>query len=232
MTKILVIDDEFGIVEVIQAYLLKEGFEVYIAVNGKIGLELYQQVQPDLVILDLMLPDISGEEICKEIRQSSQVPIIMLTAKKEEADCLNGLSLGADDYLLKPFSPKVLMMRVHVILRRVYSVEKIDKTVQMRFNQGDLIINPSERLVIKKGQNLDVTKNEYELLMTFSENPNRTFTREQLIESTFGSDYLGYDRTVDVHVKNLRRKIEDDMKEPIYIVTVYGVGYKFKGVRD
>ncbi len=232
MTKILVIDDEFGIVEVIQAYLLKEGFDVYIAVNGKIGLELYQQVQPDLVILDLMLPDISGEEICKEIRQSSQVPIIMLTAKKEEADCLNGLSLGADDYLLKPFSPKVLMMRVHVILRRVYSVEKVDKTVQMRFNQGDLIINPSERLVIKKGQNLDVTKNEYELLLTFSENPNRTFTREQLIESTFGSDYLGYDRTVDVHVKNLRRKIEDDMKEPIYIVTVYGVGYKFKGVRD
>lgn len=232
MAKILVIDDEFGIVEVVQAYLLKEGFEVFIAMNGKNGIELYQQVQPDLVILDLMLPDISGEAICKEIRQSSQVPIIMLTAKKEEADCLNGLSLGADDYLLKPFSPKILMMRVHAILRRVYSVEKVDKTVQKRFNQGDLVIDPNERLVIKRGQNLDVTKNEYELLLTFSENPNRTFTREQLIESTFGADYLGYDRTVDVHVKNLRRKIENDMKEPIYIVTVYGVGYKFKGVRD
>jgi DNA-binding response OmpR family regulator len=232
VAKILVIDDEFGIVEVIQAYLLKEGFEVNIAMNGKAGLELYRQIQPDLVILDLMLPDISGEDICKEIRLSSQVPIIMLTAKKEEADCLNGLSLGADDYLLKPFSPKVLMMRVHAILRRVYASEKTDRTLLKRFNQGDLVIDPNERLVIKKGQNLDVTKNEYELLLTFSENPNRTFTREQLIEATFGADYLGYDRTVDVHVKNLRRKIEDDMKEPIYIVTVYGVGYKFKGVRD
>jgi DNA-binding response OmpR family regulator len=232
VTKILVIDDEFGIVEVVQAYLLKEGFEVFIAMDGKTGLELYQQVQPDLIVLDLMLPDISGETICTEIRQSSQVPIIMLTAKKEEADCLNGLSLGADDYLLKPFSPKELMMRIHVILRRVHAGEKNDKSVLKQFNQGDLIIDPNERLVIKKGQNLDITKNEFELLLTFSENPNRTFTREQLIESTFGADYLGYDRTVDVHIKNLRHKIEDDIKEPIYIVTVYGVGYKFKGVRD
>lgn len=231
MYKILVVDDEFGILEVVQAYLLKEGYEVYTAMNGKQGLLLYEQAAPDLVVLDLMLPDISGEAICEAIRKTSNIPVIMLTAKKEEADRIQGLELGADDYLVKPFSPRELVIRIQGILRRVYGNNKVTKNIKS-FNRNDLTINLQERQVTKHSQVVELTKNEYDLLLTFVENPNRTFTREQLIESTFGNDYMAYDRTVDVHIKNLRQKIESDPKVPNYVVTVYGVGYKFKGELD
>jgi two-component system OmpR family response regulator len=231
MYKILVVDDEFGILEVVQAYLLKEGYEVYTAMNGKQGLLLYEQAAPDLVVLDLMLPDISGEAICEAIRKTSNIPVIMLTAKKEEADRIQGLELGADDYLVKPFSPRELVIRIQGILRRVYGNNKVTKNIKS-FNHNDLTINLQERQVTKLGKVVELTKNEYDLLLTFVENPNRTFTREQLIESTFGNDYMAYDRTVDVHIKNLRQKIESDPKVPSYVVTVYGVGYKFKGELD
>lgn len=231
MYRILVVEDEFGILEVVQAYLVKEGFDVYSAMNGKQASMLFAQVKPHLVILDLMLPDISGETLCGQFRKTAEVPIVMLTAKKEEADRIQGLMLGADDYVVKPFSPKELVMRVHAILRRTYA-KGAQMTALKRFNQGDLIVDPLERKVQKQNQVIELTKNEFDILMTFIENPNRTFTREQLIEAAFGSDYPGYDRTVDVHIKNLRRKIETDVKEPVYIVTVYGVGYKFKGASD
>ncbi len=231
MYKILVIEDEYGILEVIQAYLLKEGFEVYTAMTGKEAQRLFNQEQPDLVVLDLMLPDVSGEVLCQRFREVVNVPILMLTAKKEEADRINGLALGADDYVVKPFSTKELVMRIQAILRRTYK-EVLSIKQTKSFNQEDLVIEVLERKVQKQGLEIELTKNEYDLLMTFVDYPSRTFTREQLIEATFGSDYAGYDRTVDVHIKNLRRKIETDIKEPVYIVTVYGVGYKFKGERD
>lgn len=229
--KILVIDDEFGILEVIQAYLEKEGYEVYTSANGKQGYLLFEQVKPDFLILDLMLPDMSGEEICEKIREKSDIPILMLTAKKEEGDRITGLSLGADDYVIKPFSPRELVMRVQAIIRRVYSNIKIDLN-ETSFNNGDLIIKKEERVVLKNGQIIDLTKSEYDILSVFVSNPNRTYTRENLIEQALGYDYMGYDRTIDTYIKNLRKKIEDDIKKPKYIITVYGVGYKFKGEQD
>lgn len=229
--KILVIDDEFGILEVIQAYLKKEGYEVYTSANGKQGYLLFEQVKPDFLILDLMLPDMSGEEICEKIREKSDIPILMLTAKKEEGDRITGLSLGADDYVIKPFSPRELVMRVQAIIRRVYSNIKIDLS-ETSFNNGDLIIKKEERVVLKNGQAIDLTKSEYDILSVFVSNPDRTYTRENLIEKALGYDYMGYDRTIDTYIKNLRKKIEDDIKKPKYIITVYGVGYKFKGEQD
>lgn len=226
--KILVIDDEFGILEVIQAYLLKEGYEVYTSTNGKQGYLLFEQTKPDIIVLDLMLPDMTGEEICARIREISNIPIIMLTAKKELDDRIHGLELGADDYLIKPFSTKELVMRIQAILRRTAGL-RLDSKEELRFNNGNLIIEKTERIVKKNGVVIDLTKNEFDILLTFARNINRTFTREQLIEAAFGDDYLGYDRTMDVYVKNLRKLIEDDLKNPSYIVTVYGVGYKFKG---
>lgn len=229
--KILVIDDEFGILEVIQAYLEKEGYEVYTSANGKQGYLLFEQVKPDFLILDLMLPDMSGEEICEKIREKSDIPILMLTAKKEEGDRITGLSLGADDYVIKPFSPRELVMRVQAIIRRVYSNIKVDLS-ETSFNNGDLIIEKEERVVLKNGQAIDLTKSEYDILSVFVSNPDRTYTRENLIEKALGYDYMGYDRTIDTYIKNLRKKIEDDIKKPKYIITVYGVGYKFKGEQD
>lgn len=229
--KILVIDDEFGILEVIQAYLLKEGYEVYTSTNGKQGYLLFEQTRPDIIVLDLMLPDMTGEEICARIREKSSTPIIMLTAKKELEDRIHGLELGADDYLVKPFSTKELVMRIQAILRRTGG-PALDSKEEFRFNNGNLIIEKTERIVRKNGVVIDLTKNEFDILLTFARNINRTFTREQLIEAAFGDDYLGYDRTMDVYVKNLRKLIEDDLKNPSYIVTVYGVGYKFKGERS
>lgn len=226
--KILAVDDEFSILEVISAYLRKEGYDVHTAMNGKDALSTFEQVKPHLIILDLMLPDLPGEMICEKIRQTSDVPIIMLTAKKEEDDRISGLIAGADDYLMKPFSPKELMVRIQGMIRRVYGERRIEKQV-LSFQSGDLEINQDEICVYKKGQPVELTKNEYEVLAVLARNPGRTFTREQLIESAFGSDYLGYDRTVDVYIKNIRKKIEDDSKEPIYVVTVYGFGYAFKG---
>ncbi len=231
MYKVLVIDDEFGILEVVQAYLLKEGFEVYTATTGQQGLLIFNQTPIDFIVLDLMLPDLSGEAICQKIRETSQVPILMLTAKKEEEDRITGLELGADDYLLKPFSPKELMIRIHGIIRRVYHSTKVERRL-LRFNHGKLQIDQTERVVRVDDTIVELTKNEYDLLLIMAENTDRTFTREQLIEFAFGPDYMGYDRTIDVHIKNIRKKIEIDLKDPQYIVTVFGVGYKFKGVRD
>lgn len=229
--KILVVDDEAKIVEVVKSYLENQGFKVYEAYNGKQALEMFEKVNPSLVVLDLMLPDISGEEVCKTLRKISRIPIIMLTAKVEEENILNGLDIGADDYVTKPFSPKQLVARVIALLRRVNG-ENIPLANIMSFNNEDLIINSLSHEVKKNGNIVNLTPNEYNILITMIKYPKKVFTREELIESALGEEFDGFDRTIDAHIKNLRQKIENNTKEPIYILTVYGIGYRFGGEKS
>ncbi|ADH60758.1 two component transcriptional regulator, winged helix family [Thermoanaerobacter mathranii subsp. mathranii str. A3] len=223
--KILVVDDEIKILEVVKSYLEREGFSVITETNGNNVLDTFKKEKPNLVILDLMLPGISGEELCKRIRQFSNVPILMLTAKVQESDKINGFSIGADDYLTKPFSPRELVMRVKAILRR--TTDDVPLAEVISFNNDDLVVDFKAHTVKKKGVVVNLTPNEFKILKFLIRNPNRVFTREELIEKVMGFDYEGYDRTIDAHIKNLRQKIEDDTKNPMYIKTVYGVGYKF-----
>jgi len=223
--KIFVVDDEIKILEVVKSYLEREGFSVITETNGNNVLDTFKKEKPDLVILDLMLPGISGEELCKRIRQFSNVPILMLTAKVQESDKINGFSIGADDYITKPFSPRELVMRVKAILRR--TTDDVPLAEVMSFNNDDLVVDLRAHTVRKKGVVVNLTPNEFKILKILIRNPNRVFTREELIEKVMGFDYEGYDRTIDAHIKNLRQKIEDDTKNPVYIRTVYGVGYKF-----
>lgn len=226
--KILVVDDEEKIVEVVKSYLEHSGYEVYTANNGKQALEMFEKIAPSLLVLDLMLPDVTGEEICKTIRKSSRVPIIMLTAKVEEEDILKGLDIGADDYVTKPFSPKQLVARVAAVLRRTAD-DPVPLSNTISFNNEDLVIDNLKHEVRKCGNVVGITPNEYKILLTLIKYPKKTFTREELICMALGDDYEGYDRTVDTHIKNLRQKIEDDPKAPKYILTVHGVGYRFRG---
>lgn len=230
MQKILVIEDEEHVLEVVKAYLKKDGYETYTAVNGKEGLALFQKKTPNLVVLDLMLPDVSGEDICQQIRKQSNVPILMLTAKSAVEDRIAGLGMGADDYLIKPFSPKELVMRIKAVLRRVASTEPLADMIS--FRNEDLKVDAVQQAVYKKGVAQKLTPIEYKLLMLFIRNPNRVFNRDELIDKIFGMDFEGYDRTIDAHIKNLRRKIEDDSRNPWYITTIFGVGYKFVGEKQ
>ncbi|WP_434564262.1 response regulator transcription factor [Thermoanaerobacterium thermosaccharolyticum] len=223
--KILAIDDEEKILDVIKAYLEREGYSVFTETNGANAINTFKSLKPDLVILDLMLPGLSGEEICSKIRAISKVPILMLTAKVEEDDKVYGFSIGADDYLTKPFSPRELTMRVKAILRRTKDDMALNDIFS--FNDGDLVINTRSYEVKKSGEIVNLTPNEYKLLTVMAQNPNRVFTRGELIEKVMGYDFEGFDRTIDAHIKNLRQKIEDDPKNPVYIKTVYGAGYKF-----
>ena len=226
--KILVVDDEVKIVEVVKSYLGNRGYSVDEAYSGKEALDKFERLNPSLVILDLMLPDIPGEEICQRIRRRSRVPIIMLTAKVDEEDILRGLNIGADDYITKPFSPRQLLARVEAVLRRVSDVP-IHLSSIISFNNGDLVIDTLKYEVKKKGKVVNLTRNEYKLLMTMLKYPDKTFTREELICMALGDDFDGYDRTIDVHIKNIRQKIESDPKNPRYILTVHGIGYRFGG---
>jgi DNA-binding response OmpR family regulator len=227
--KILVVDDEINLLNVIKDYLLIESYDVYTADNGKKALQLFEEIDPDFIILDLMLPDISGEEICKIIRKESDVPILMLTAKSSEDDKVTGLYIGADDYLTKPFSPRELVGRVRAILRRSRGNAAISDVLV--FNSNDLYIDIPKHVVKKNGETINLTPNEFKVLLTLAQNPHKVYTRGQLVSIAFGYDFEGYDRTVDTHIKNLRQKIENNAKEPQYIVTVHGVGYKFEGER-
>ncbi len=226
--KILVVDDEATIVDVVKSYLQKSGYEVAEAFTGSKALELFERVNPTLVILDLMLPDISGEEVCRRLRNRSRVPIIMLTAKIEEEDILKGLGLGADDYVTKPFSPRQLVARVEALLRRT-AQDAVPLANRLSFNKGDLVIDVSGHEVSKNGVKVNLTPNEYRILMTMLKYPRKAFTRDELVKLALGEDYEGYDRTIDAHVKNLRQKIETDTRQPKYILTVHGVGYRFGG---
>ncbi len=224
--KILVVDDEKKIVEVIKSYLEHSGYEVYTAYAGEQALQIFERVEPSLIILDLMLPDISGEDICRKIRRESRVPIIMLTAKVEEEDILKGLDIGADDYITKPFSPKQLIARVMAILRRA-SDNSIPNTLS--FDQNDLVIDDLKHEVRKQGTIINLTPKEYRILLTLTKYPQKTFTRDELIHMALGDDFEGFDRTVDTHIKNIRQKIESDPRSPSYILTVHGIGYRFGG---
>lgn len=225
--KILIVDDEINILNVIKDYLIREKYEVFTASRGNEAMELFYEIEPDFIILDLMLPDISGEEICKLIRRESDVPILMLTAKSSEDDKVTGLYIGADDYLTKPFSPRELVGRVRAILRRTKGNSEL--TDVLEFNDKDLFIDIPKHMVKKAGKEINLTPNEFKVLLTLAQNPQKVFSRSHLVSIAFGYDFEGYDRTVDTHIKNLRQKIEDNVKEPKYIVTVYGVGYKFEG---
>ncbi|MDD3212413.1 MAG: response regulator transcription factor [Eubacteriales bacterium] len=226
--QILVVDDEERIVEFVESYLIKNGYAVHTAYNGQDALRLFQNEQIALIVLDLMLPDISGEEICKTIRKTSRVPIIMLTAKAEEAQILKGLDIGADDYVTKPFSPRQLVARVGALLRRAeggnYHVSGV-----LSFNGGELVIDVMKHEVMKNGVSVSLTPIEFDLLVTMAKNPGRIYTRDDLITYALGDAYDGFDRSLDSHIKNLRHKIESDTKNCRFIVTVHGIGYKFGG---
>jgi len=223
--KIVVIDDEQSVREVVRAYLEKDGFTVFVAADGRDGLKLAERHQPDLIVLDLMLPDVSGEEICRDIRGRSDVPILMLTAKASEDERIEGLLLGADDYLVKPFSPRELVARVRAVLRRTQGVESPLVAV-LRFDEGRLEIDTVKRSVRRDGEAIELTPNEYKLLLALARYPGRVYSRFELVNRVQGYDYEGYERTIDVHVKNLRKKLEHDPSKPRYVETVIGVGYR------
>jgi DNA-binding response OmpR family regulator len=227
MKTILIVDDEPKLLEVVSSYLRKDGFLTLEASNGKDALHYISTKTVDLVVLDLMLPDISGEEICQTIRRQVSVPILMLTAKVTEEDRIKGLSLGADDYIVKPFSPRELVLRVKTILRRSGDGELLAE--QITYNDGELKITANKQEVYVNEKLVNLTPNEYKLLITFARHPNRIFSRDELIEKILGFDYEGGTRTIDQHVKNLRQKIENNPKAPEYIVTVFAMGYKFTG---
>ena len=225
---ILIVDDEVKITEVVKSYLENSGYLTACAYDGKNAMSLFEKCSPVLIILDLMLPDMTGEDICREIRKKSRVPIIMLTAKIEDADIIGGLGIGADDYLTKPFSPKQLVARVEAVLRRVSS-EAIPLTNEFSFHDGDLVIDGLRHEIRKNGQLVALTPNEYKILMTMMKYPSKVFTREELIELALGDDYDGFDRVIDTHIKNIRQKLGDDGRTPRYILTVHGTGYRFGG---
>ncbi len=223
--KIVVIDDEPSVQEVVRAYLERDGYFVYVAGNGAEGLKLAEKTKPALVVLDLMLPDISGEEICREIRSRSDIPILMLTAKASKEERVGGLELGADDYLTKPFSPRELVARVRAVLRRTQGIET-PLVETLSFDGGALEIDTVQSEVRRDGAAVELTPNEYRLLVTLARYPGRVYSRFELISHVQGYEYEGYERTIDAHVKNLRKKIEPDPKHPRYVETVFGMGYR------
>lgn len=228
LRNILIVDDERMIREAVSSYLEKQGWHVFTAETGKEALEIFEEQILSFVILDLMLPDLSGEEVCAVIRKQSRVPIIMLTAKTMESDMLNGLNLGADDYITKPFSLKNLYARIQAVLRRS-SEDLKPLAAKFSWNRGDFVIDYDHKEIHKKGVMITLTPIEWKILSVLTKYPQKVFTREALIAVAFGLDFDGYDRVIDTHVKNLRKKIEDDPKKPVYICTVHGIGYRFGG---
>ena len=222
--KILVVDDDRKIVELVRLYLEKDGYRVLVAYDGLEALELARRKRPDLILLDLMLPEMNGLDVCRILQAESEVPIIMLTAKTTDEDKLIGLELGADDYVTKPFNPREVVARVRAVLRRA-DRESPQGPTEMRF--ADLVIDGRCHEVRMQGKVVDLTPTEFRLLEVLAGEPGRVYTRLELLDQVFGYDFEGFERTVDVHVKNLRKKIEPDPKQPAYVKTVYGVGYKF-----
>jgi two-component system alkaline phosphatase synthesis response regulator PhoP len=220
---ILVIEDELKIVKLARDYLENGGFRVLSAQDGTNGLAMARSERPDLIVLDLMLPGMDGLDVCRALRRESDVPIIMLTARVEETDRLIGLELGADDYITKPFSPRELVARVRALLRRAQGNVYQPDVIRV----GDLEIDLSGHKVSQAGELVHLTRYEFELLATMARQPGQAFTRTQLLDSLHGVAYAGVDRSIDAHIKNLRRKIEPDPLEPRYILTVYGIGYRF-----
>jgi len=224
--KILVVDDEKRIVEILQAYLERDGYRVIAAYDGRSALDSARSNSPDLIILDLMLPEISGWDVCRELRRESEVPIIMLTARDDTTDKIIGLELGADDYVTKPFDPKEIISRVRAVLRR----GKGNAVSRVTLNVGEIMIDTKKRLVLHGDRKIELTPIEFELLRIMAENPGMVYSRMQLLDKVQGDAYEGYERTVDSHIKNLRKKLEVNPEHPGYISTIYGVGYKLEEV--
>ena len=222
-TKILIADDDRNIVELLRLYIEKEGYSTIIAYDGKHAVEAFKKENPDLVVLDVMMPEMDGWQVCKEIRKASETPIIMLTAKGETFDKVLGLELGADDYMVKPFETKELIARIKAVLRRYDQKEKVSSDEIAYENISVNLVNYELKL---NGEIIEIPPKELELLHFLASNPNRVFTREQLLEEVWGFDYFGDSRTVDVHIKRLREKIED-IQGNWTLKTVWGVGYKF-----
>lgn len=223
MKTVLVVDDELKITRLLRDYLQQAGFRVVTAADGPAALATARSEQPDMIVLDLGLPGIDGLDVTRALRKSSDVPIIILTARAEEADRIVGLELGADDYLVKPFSPKELVARVRAVLRRVDASIEAPELVRA----GDLEIDTSKRTVTVDERVVDLTPTEFELLLHFARSPGRVFTRAQLLDALHGVAFESYERAIDAHMKNLRRKLEPDPANPHYLLTVYGVGYKY-----
>jgi DNA-binding response OmpR family regulator len=224
MASILIIEDEPELVKVLRSYLEQAGYNVLTAYRGDSGLSTWEHKKPDLVILDLNLPGMDGLDVAREIRRKGGTPIIMLTARVEETDQLIGLELGADDYITKPFSPRVVVARVRALLRRLEEVAAGGRILHF----DDLEIDEQAHSVTRADESIDLTPTEFSLLVALASQPGRAFTRLQLLESTQGVAYEGYERSVDAHIKNLRAKIETDPKDPSFIETVFGVGYRFR----
>ena len=224
--KILLVEDEEGIINIEKAYLEKAGFQVEKAMDGNEALEQYTAFAPDLVVLDLMLPKKSGEEVLQSIKEQKDTPVIIVSAKSEEDDRVENLRNGADDYMVKPFSARELVERVRAILRRTPSRED-EKMLQT--DDGRLRIDIESMRTFVEGKEVHLTKNEFLIVQTLFTHPNKIYTRDEIIEVTFGMDYEAFDRAIDTHIKNIRQKIEADPKKPVYIRTVYGVGYRAGG---
>mgnify|MGYP000886990736 FL=1 len=223
--KILVVDDEPQIVKVLKAYLEKSGYRVLTAYEGQAALSLFSKEEPDFVILDLNLPGMDGLEICRTIRRKSDVPILMLTARVEETDRLIGLELGADDYVIKPFSPREVVARVKTIFRRTGTPEAARPDV---LEAGPLRMDLGQHTVSLADRPIDLTPTEFEILYALASQPKRVLTRMQIMEQAQGAAFEGYERTIDAHIKNIRLKLEPDPRNPVYLRTVFGIGYKFE----
>jgi len=223
--KALIVEDDVNIAELLKIYLQKDGFDTENAYDGQKAVELTESFQPDIILLDIMLPIMDGWQVCREVRKNSQVPIIMLTAKGESMDKVSGLEMGADDYITKPFDPKELIARVHAVMRRTEGGEVEPQGKKLTFDK--LVINLDSYELIVDGKKIDTPPKELELLYHLAAFPNRVFTRNQLLDEVWGFDYFGDSRTVDVHVKRLREKIEG-VSPKWELTTVWGVGYKFK----
>ena len=228
---VLIVDDEPNIARLIRMYLEREGFNTAIAASGAEALARVSQQKPALVILDIMLPDIDGMEVCREIRRHDQVPIIMLTAREGDEDKISGLELGADDYLTKPFVPRELVARVKAILRRVSTTPESTARRGEVMDLGPLKIEPDRREVTLEGELIPLRAKEYDLLTELARRPGIVFSREQLLQNVWGYDFIGDSGTIDVHVRRLRAKLGDDSSNPRFIETVWGVGYRFKDAR-
>jgi len=225
MATVLIIEDETELANVLKAYLIRSGYDVLLADRGDLGLDLWAEHQPDMVLLDLNLPGMDGIDISRKIRQTDDTPIIMVTARVEEVDRLVGLELGADDYITKPFSPREVVARVKAVLRRAgKSPDKSPEEIEL----SDIKINSENYSVIQAGEEIELTPTEFSLLLTMAQQPGRVFSRLQLLEDVQGIAYEGYERSIDAHIKNLRAKLGDDSRDPRYIETVFGVGYRFK----
>jgi DNA-binding response OmpR family regulator len=225
---VLIVDDDVKLVKLLQTYFTKEGYITYTANDGLDALQVVRERHPDIMVLDLMLPGLDGLDVCRKIRKDNDIPIIMLTARDEESDRLVGLEIGADDYVTKPFSPKELVARAKAILRRANKEVVRSESIKA----GLLIIDLERHLITNNGQIVDVTPTEFKIVELLAGNVGKVYSRLQIVEQIQGYSFEGYERTIDAHIKNLRRKIEINSKEPQYIQTVYGIGYKFAGEAD